>query len=182
MIITICGSGRFYGWLNTWHRALTLSGHLVFDQGMPPSNDAKTWMTSEDSERVAKAMRDKIMLSSALVCLNPFAYMGEDTLAIRAFAEKHHKPVYTLESWGNGEGVGPHHDQAWRYAKTEVFGLPMDYVSPVDTAKDWHDPYDLLPPAGELRQRLVKMVKASKDAIVSSVELLQAQGVVQRDY
>lgn len=181
MIVTICGSARFSRWIQAWHRALTLSGHLVFDKGMPPIEDTKDWMTPEQKAIVAQAMREKIMLSSALVCLNPFAYMGEDTLGFRAFAEEHKTPVYTLESWGKGCGIGPNHTQIMQYAARNVFSLPEGYGSPVDTAMDWHDPFDLLPPAGPFRSRLVKMVEAPMQSMIGSLQVLQAQGIVKRE-
>lgn len=183
MIVAVCGSARFSKWIQAWHRALTLSGHLVFDKGVPPLECTKDWMTPEHKAVSAKVMRDKIMLSDALVCLNPFAYMGLDTLAFREFAEKHRKPVYTLESWGEGCGIGESHFQTYRHAKTNVFAIPKDYTSPVDTARDWRDPLDLLIPAeaSEARRRLVKMVQAPMDSVLGSARLLQEQGIVPKD-
>lgn len=177
MIVTICGSARFCRWINAWHRALTLSGHAVFDKGMPPLEDTKQWMTPEQQATVRKVMHEKIAMSRAVVCINPFAYMGDDTLGFRDFAFHAGREIYTLESWGKGCGVGANHSKAWRRAK-EAFSIPADFMSPIDTASDWRNPFDLLGPSGELYSRLVRMVEAPKVDVLKSIETLLEKGAV----
>lgn len=182
MIITICGSARFSGWLSAWHRALTLSGHLVWDRGVPATVRGRyNELGPEDDIIADRSMQNKVRQSGALLCLNPFAYMGEGTLALRAYAYECKVLVYTLESWGKGIGVGPSHTKALQYAKTAFFQVPEKYMSPVDTAGNWLCAYDLLASYSPLRQRLVKMVQEPKESALRSVALLQEQGVAPKE-
>ena len=148
MIVTVCADERFRDWIQAWREALTLSGHLVFDE-----------VVLSERADAYKTTCDKIMLSNAFVCLNVYAFMGPQTLAFVDFAEKHRKPVYFLESWGKGCGIGGNHKESVQRLKTQGLGIPADYMSPIDTTTWGKYPFDLLPPAGILRSRLVRLLK-----------------------
>ncbi len=163
-VITLCGSARFERHFKVWNKVLTYAGHAVFTLTSFPSDEGnkKDWYDPEDKARMDAAYQLKIARSDAVVVLNVFAYIGESALAEIEFARWHEKPVYAIESWGKGCGIGcggcVHTDSYQRAAREAgCYGIP----SPIDT----HHPHmlspicsDLLPESGALRSRLVAMI------------------------
>lgn len=168
MIVTLCGSARFEPWFHLWNRALSLAGHAVFGLSSYPSQNegVKEWYTPEDKVVLDKVHKDKISASDAVLILNPFAYLGESTLSELAWAKDQKKKIYTLESWGEGCGIGHNHNQTVQQAARD-FGV-WGARSPVDTIQDrgyYLYPFDLFGEAGAHRSRLVALVLAEQEAI-----------------
>lgn len=170
MIITLCGSARFERLFKAWNEALTMSGHTVFSLTAYPSDKAgvKEWYTAEQKQALDAAHFRKIDASDAIFVINRHAYIGESTLREIEHANAQGKPVYFLESWGRGIGVSRsrHIDRAIASAKAD--GMPLPTASPIDTFTrsrvNYFDPWSLLPPAGELRYSIVRLVEAAKHA------------------
>lgn len=134
MIITLCSSARFERWFHAWTEALGLSGHAAFGLCAYPSlhDGDKDWYTPEQKLTLDAVHRAKIAASDAVLVLNPFAYLGESTLAELRHAEALRKRVFVLESWGRGNGITSAHNSVVR-AAAAALGVPAGYGSPVDT-------------------------------------------------
>jgi hypothetical protein len=156
VIITLCGSARFEHWFHAWNEALSLSGHVVFALAAYPSQHAgvKNWYTPEDKEVLDAVHKGKIDASHAILVLNAFAYIGESTLSEIDHAHSGRKTVYFLESWGKGLGISEDHSALIRMTAWEMFKVPKDYGSPIDTFND-PGPWGLLPDAGRRRSAIV---------------------------
>jgi hypothetical protein len=163
MIITLCGSARFEPWFHMWNEALSLSGHCVFALSSYPSLNAgeKDWYTEEQKKVLDAVHKGKIDASHAILVLNVFAYVGESTLSEIVHAKEHRKKLYSLESWGEGNGVGTNHflhvrDAALRHIGRPHFGSP---ISTVHDGRPFYGPWELLPPGGVERTAIVARLK-----------------------
>jgi len=176
MIITLCGSARFETWFHIWNEALTLSGHCVFGLGSYPSFNAgeKNWYTEEQKKVLDAVHKGKIDTGHAILVLNVFAYVGDSTLSEIDHARYHARPIlniddddgarrklYSLESWGEGCGIDGNHFQhvqeaAAKFIGRRLFGSP---ISTVNDGKPFYSPWDLLPPAGDARNEIVRRLK-----------------------
>jgi hypothetical protein len=160
MIITLCGSARFEPWFHAWNEALSLSGHVVFGLASYPSlhDGEKHWYTHEEKRILDEVHRGKIDASAAVVFLNVMAYMGESTLNEFAHAKAQKKQILFLESWGEGFGIGGNHHR-WLQDAADRFGVNRG--SPIDTSiYPAMGLWDLLPPAGALRDGIIRRVRA----------------------
>ena len=137
MIITLIGSRRFEPWFLLWREVLELAGHEI-------NND--------------------ISQCDYLMLLNKFAYIGETGMTGLYDATKLNKTIIALESWEKENGINHMHFQEAQDAakKYNVCGK----ISPIDTYK-FKDPYsvDILGPAGDLRNKCIKIVK-EKEALI----------------
>lgn len=152
MVITLCGSARFRELFNAWERALKLSGCAVFGitQFLP--------VTDEEKKLLDEVHLKMIERSDAIVVINHFAYIGESTLKEIEFAKEKSKRLYAIESWGEGCGIGSNHLQLIQ-SRAKRGGVYGKY-SPINTTYPYFKyAYDLLPEAGELRNRLVKELR-----------------------
>lgn len=168
MILTLCGSARFEPWFHLWIEALGLSGHPAFGLSAWPSHkeDKKEWYSDEQKRRLDQLHLDKIMASDAILVVNAFGYLGPSTLNEIAFAVKHKKPVYAMESWGEGRGVGASHSDALTTAAVERYKLTLPVRSPIDMVYDragCHCPWDLLPEAGSYRSAIVQDIYQAQE-------------------
>lgn len=103
MVVTMIGSARFEPWFRIWNEALTRAGHNVFGPSAKPCAAVKAIGSSVSTLQIAA--------SDAVLVMNVFAYVGETTLQEIAEAHRLGKRVFTLESWGVGNGIGRNHYQ-----------------------------------------------------------------------
>jgi hypothetical protein len=151
VIITLCGSARFEGWFHAWNEALTVAGHTVFSLACLPSiKGTREWYDAETKEALDFAHRRKIEASKAIVVLNAFGYIGPSTLREIEHAKEHKKRIHFLQSWGQGQGVGPDHFPELRQYAARYFseGFP---TSPIDTF-GFPSAWTLLGPAGSFER------------------------------
>ena len=169
MIITLCGSARFEAWYHAWNEALCLSGHCVFGLASYPSmhEGEREWYSKDQKRRLDAIHKVKISNSNAVLILNVFAYMGESTLSEIEWARILDKPVYFLESWGLGLGIGVCEKASARASAVERFGLPPDFGSPIDTScsSGNRSVWDLLGPAGSDRSAIGDMLQRRLDPL-----------------
>ncbi len=93
MIITLIGSKRFQPWFDMWQEVLNLTGHtthimISFDNIMLGKN-----------KRNAYFINDTIKSSDAVMLINQFAYIGEQTLKELNYAIELNKTIIALDSW-----------------------------------------------------------------------------------
>jgi len=173
MIVTMCGSARFEAWFHLWNEVLGLSGHAPFGLcAWPSMHEKREWYSPAQKAMLDKVHFDKIAASDAILVLNPFAYVGESTLNEIAEARRLGKAVYTLESWGVGNGITSTHYQSVRDA-AERLGVPRGFGSPFDARHDsraCRSVWDLLGPGGEDRSALVRLINEFKRTHAGSSE------------
>ena len=129
----------------------------------------------------------KIDASDAVVLLNVFSYIGESTLSEIGYSFAEGKPVYPLESWAEGMGVGMLHDQVERDATMwyEVNGINSPMSTCYPPFKSIAALYDLLngyqdkEPPFATRRRLMRLVSAEQSRILHTAGALQ-QGKTPR--
>lgn len=170
MIITLIGSARFEPWFKVYNKVLSLAGHTVYGLSSYPSenNGLKEWYTEQDKRTLDWVHKEKIRQSQAVVLLNIFAYTGESTEGEVDLALELGLPVYPVESWGKGIGVGHMHTnehQAWAtHYNVLGVGSKREYCrAPFKTSFAL---YDLLNGVGaaevgdlSLRRRLVQLLR-----------------------
>lgn len=175
MIITLCGSSRFESWFHMWNQALGMSGHVPISMCSYPSlHNGETNPEIALGEEVKRTLdhvhKQKIDISNAILVLNVFGYIGASTASEIYHAGAIGRRIYFLESWGKGFGVGRNHVVTLRKAK-EAYGIPEDYVSPMDTSC-YPDLYSLLPPAGMTRHSIIQFLeKKEREAYRYRMEL-----------
>lgn len=173
MIITLCGSARFEPWFHMWNEVLGLSGIPCFGLSAYPSQkvEGKDWYTEAQKIRLDETHRNKIACSTGILVLNVFGYIGESTMREIEFARANEKRTYFLESWGKGCGVGSLHNSLVRMSK-EKYGIPRNYMSPIDTFECQSRPSPWSLPLGECgpyRSALVERIHSAEDAALRAV-------------
>lgn len=148
MIITLIGSKRFQPWFDMWKKVLRLHEHIVYV--MPHFNKR-----SSQSDLVNEIL---IRKSDAIMLLNKFAYIGQNTMDELAYAIELNKIIIALESWKNGNGIDHKHFKEVQEAakQYDVWGK----MSPINTF-NFMDPYNtqVLGPGGELRYEAISIIK-----------------------
>lgn len=151
-IITLCGSGRFRLWYQTWEHVLTRSGHQVF--GFLPVAPTK------------EARLAKIAASDTVVFLNVFAYLGDDSRRELADARRLEKRVISTESWPMGSGLAHKHK---RHALACSLRVPKNFKSPTDT-REGLSVWTLLPNDEKLKLALQKHVESFEKRMLAAAE------------
>lgn len=158
MIVTMIGSARFEPWFRIWNEALTRAGHNVFGPCAKPCAAAKMIGATVSTLQIAA--------SDAVLVLNVFAYVGESTLREIAEAHRLGKRVFTLESWGVGNGIGRNHYQRVQDA-AKKYGVPAGFGSPFDARQGPNGfAYSLLGEGGPERSALVDFIHEREAELV----------------
>gem|GEM_PF-1889936 len=166
MVVTLCGSARFEPWFHMWNEALGLAGHMVFALSSYPSqhDGNKDWYSESEKAVLDAVHLRKIERSDAVVVLNVFGYLGESTRREIAFAEELRKPLYYLESWGEGVVTVSHNHAAWYVGVAARHGVPFGYRSLADTSyrKQAMWVRELFGDAGQVRNAIVDRLLGHK--------------------
>jgi len=154
--ITLCGSARFEQLFHVWNEALSISGYAVFSLSVFPSNKRgiKDWYDVNTKKRLDHVHKLKILRSNCIVVLNRFGYIGDSTLSEIEYSRRAGRPVYFLESWGEG----------MRSYSGRKLDIPENYLTPIDTTTSSHPLnrciWNLLGPPGVVRTNMVKLVRS----------------------
>lgn len=178
MIITLIGSARFERYFKIWDEALSLAGHPVFTLSVYPSDKregftdklvGKEWYTEEEKLQLDAVHKRKIFHSDAVVLINKFAYIGKSTLSEIEAARFYKVPIYPLESWAEGNGIGLSHHQATREQAREHgvvdFGSPINTTTSAYGFKEVAGFSELLGRSGARRSKLVNLVHSLDPAL-----------------
>lgn len=111
-----------------------------------------------------------------VVVMNVFGHLELEQVKVVEQARGRNMPVYFLESWGLGFGVGPNHNQTYQKAVARLVGASYKR-SPIDASFGAHDGYlnrdvwSLLGPASAERSKFVVDFKEfEEDALTSALE------------
>ncbi len=159
MIVTIVGSALFEEWYRIWGEELALAGHSVFGLPVGPARYADAY--EEDRVQIAHVRRVQLHACDAVLLLNAFAYIGPATLRQVEIAQELRKPLYALESWGQGLGGVSWKNKPGYVVARRGYGIADGAASPIPTM-DMRYAFDLLGPAGPGRQRALERLRGLK--------------------
>lgn len=162
MIIALIGSARFEDWYRVWEEELAVAGNLAL--GLPASPARYVELGERERKAVSDVRTAQLQVCDAVLLLNVFAYIGEETLAQLEVARSARRTIYALESWGQGCGsVGWKNKPGYVVAR-RGYGISDTFSSPIDTMES-RDPklcmryaFDLLGPGGARRQESVRKI------------------------
>lgn len=95
LVVTLCGSTRFYDEFQEANRRLTLEGKIVLTVGVYGHQGDE--LSVETKEGLDELHKRKIDLSDAIFVVNPGGYVGESTKSEIKYALSQSKPVRYLE-------------------------------------------------------------------------------------
>lgn len=168
MILTLTGAPRFAPLAAVLQEALVVSGrHFVFSTYSTPFVEKLRHTSGEAMLTTLASVRERFLdKSDALVVVNRHAYLDAPTETLIASAIERRRPIYRLETWKEGNGVGSTHTELLRDDKVR-WGIPASYVSPrttffqVGEPGDWRDLYSLFGPGGVLRSTFILAIEAA---------------------
>ena len=112
MIITLCGSGRFWDDFDEYDARLSRGGNVVFNLGDRLKNytdnnpDAKDPQSLDDKETLDLVHLLKISKSECVVVVRGDEYIGESTRRELKWASMCNKPIFmSLDKWIAGEAL-----------------------------------------------------------------------------
>lgn len=97
-IVTLCGSTKFKNEFLMVQELLSLSGFIVLSVGLFGHADKKyqSVITPEVKIELDALHRNKILMSDAIIVINPNGYIGESTKNEIEFAQRNSIPIIYL--------------------------------------------------------------------------------------